>query len=86
LVSVDLQEHIADAQRHAIVASEDNLNLLHGRYLRSCGLGCRGGTRRCCDAPAAMTPIPRCVAARRCQEVVANERQDQYPIASPAGE
>jgi hypothetical protein len=29
LISVDLQEHVADAQGHALVMGDDNLDLLH---------------------------------------------------------
>ena len=33
LISVDLQEHVADAQRHAIVVGKDDLDLIHIRHL-----------------------------------------------------
>ena len=34
LISVDLQEHVADAQRHAVVVGKDDLDLIHVRHLR----------------------------------------------------
>jgi hypothetical protein len=37
LIGIYLQEHIADAHRHAIVVRKDNLDLLHVRHLRSYG-------------------------------------------------
>ena len=35
LISVDLQEHVADAQRHAIVVGKDDLDPIHLRHLRT---------------------------------------------------
>jgi len=37
LISVDLQEHIADPQRHTIVVRKDDLDMLHLRHCRSHG-------------------------------------------------
>ena len=34
LISVDLQEHVADAQRRAIAMGDDDLDLLHAGHYR----------------------------------------------------
>ena len=34
LITVDLQEHVADAQRCALVMGDDNLDLIHTGHLR----------------------------------------------------
>ena len=41
LISVDLQEHVTDAQRHALMMGDDDLDLRHAGHYRGDGHGRR---------------------------------------------
>jgi hypothetical protein len=41
LISVDLQEHVTDAQGRALVMGDDDLDLLHAGHYRGMTTGCR---------------------------------------------
>jgi hypothetical protein len=41
LISVDLQEHVADAQGRALVMGDDDLDLLHAGHCREMTTDCR---------------------------------------------